>query len=111
MGTYGVGDLMGTKPYVSGSAYIHKMSDYCGLCPFNPKTNCPMTNMYWDFLRRNESALHSNPRMRIVMSSLRRRTEEKREMDRCVAQHVRETLAQGCRVDPAGLREAVEAIS
>ena len=27
MGTFGVGDLMVTKPYVSGAAYILKMSD------------------------------------------------------------------------------------
>ena len=32
MGTYAVGDVMTTKPYVSGTPYIKKMGDYCGDC-------------------------------------------------------------------------------
>ena len=34
MGTFALGDLFMTKPYVSGSAYIHRMSDYCKSCAF-----------------------------------------------------------------------------
>ena len=57
MGTYGVGDLLTTKPYVSGAAYIDRMSDYCKGCAFHPKKNCPVTSMYWNFLDRNGAAL------------------------------------------------------
>ncbi|MCA8955036.1 MAG: cryptochrome/photolyase family protein, partial [Planctomycetes bacterium] len=41
MGTFAVGDLMTTKPYVAGSNYIDKMSDYCDGCAFDPKKTCP----------------------------------------------------------------------
>ena len=37
MGTYAVGDLMTTKPYVSGAAYIARMSDYCEAAPSTPR--------------------------------------------------------------------------
>ena len=103
MGTYAVGDLMVTKPYVSGSAYINKMSDYCRGCAFDPKTTCPMTSLYWDFLGRNEAVLDPNPRMRIVMSALRKRAPERRVRDRSVAQAVMDRLDSGEVVSPADL--------
>ena len=103
MGTYAVGDLMVTKPYVSGSAYVNKMSDYCKGCAFDPKTTCPMTALYWDFLGRNASVLASNPRMRIVMSALRKRDPARRERDRTVAEAVTAQLAEGGILTPASL--------
>jgi len=45
MGTFGLGDLFTTKPYVSGAAYINKMSDYCSDCAFSPKRDCPITSL------------------------------------------------------------------
>lgn len=101
MGTYAVGDLMVTKPYISGSAYINKMSDYCKGCSFHPKTTCPMTSLYWDFLRRNEGALASNPRMGIPLAALRRRTVEKQTQDAVVTERVFEGLGRGERLTPA----------
>ena len=109
MGTYGVGDLMVTKPYVSGSAYINKMSDSCGDCAFDPKKTCPMTHMYWNFLRRNQTALATNPRMRIVMASLSRRSPERIAADERVARHVTEQLAAGKSVHPDRMESAPEA--
>ena len=73
MGTYALGGLMTTKPYVSGAAYINRMSDYCGLCAFNPKTDCPFASLYWAFLARHEAVLKSNPRLRMPMASLGKR--------------------------------------
>ena len=43
MGTFALGDLMTTKPYVSGAAYIDRMSDYCKACAFDPQKDCPIT--------------------------------------------------------------------
>ena len=57
MGTYALGDLFVTKPYVSGAAYIHRMSDYCDGCAFDPKSSCPITPLYWDFLARHRDRL------------------------------------------------------
>ena len=61
MGTYAVGDLMTTKPYVSGAAYIARMSDYCDRCAFDPKTTCPITRLYWAFFARHEGRLQGQP--------------------------------------------------
>ncbi len=62
------GGRMATKPYVSGGAYIDRMSDYCGECRFSPARRtgddaCPFTTLYWDFLDRHRDRLVSNHRM------------------------------------------------
>ena len=95
MGTYAVGDLMTTKPYVSGAAYIARMSDYCESCAFDPATTCPITRLYWAFLARHEVRLRDNPRLRLPLQALRKRPVARREEDARTFQHVRTTLAAG----------------
>ena len=63
MGTFALGDLITTKPYVSGAAYIDRMSDACAGCAFSPKRNCPITPLYWNFLAEQDARLDGNPRM------------------------------------------------
>lgn len=103
MGSYAVGDLMTTKPYVAGSGYIHKMSDYCRGCAFHPKKNCPLTPMYWAYLDRNAKRLEENLRVRIPLRSLERRKPAQRSRDRAIFEAVRDALAAGDRVTPEGL--------
>jgi deoxyribodipyrimidine photolyase-related protein len=81
MGTFALGELMITKPYVSGAAYINTMSDYCSACAFNPKTNCPITPLYWAFLARHQKNLMDNPRLRMPYVSLKKRSEGRRGKD------------------------------
>jgi deoxyribodipyrimidine photolyase-related protein len=95
MGTYGVGGLMTTKPYVSGGAYIDRMSNYCKGCAFDPKRNCPVTNLYWDFMARHEAMLRRNHRTSGALAGLSRRTPEQRAHDAAVADAVRDTLSKG----------------
>jgi len=95
MGTYAVGDLMTTKPYVSGAAYIARMSDYCRRCPFDPETTCPITPLYWAFLARHEVELRGSPRLRLPLQALRKRPMARREDDARTYRHVRNTLAAG----------------
>lgn len=101
MGTFGVGDLMTTKPYVSGAAYIDRMSDYCSECAFDPRVDCPITAFYWAFLERNEKRLRANPRMRLPLASLRKRGEDRRRSDRLVAEWAAGQLQDGRRLRPA----------
>ena len=103
MGTYGVGDLMTTKPYVSGTPYILRMSDYCKGCAFDPKKNCPISPLYWAFLKRHEQGLKDNPRMRVPMASLRRRSGQACEKDRHVYRKAAEILASGGAMNPRNL--------
>jgi deoxyribodipyrimidine photolyase-related protein len=68
MGLWADGGRMATKPYVSGGAYINRMSDYCRSCRFRPssrsgETACPFTVLYWDFLDRNRAVLGDNYRL------------------------------------------------
>ena len=77
MSQHADGGAMATKPYVSGGAYIDRMSDYCGGCRYNPKHRtgpdaCPFTAGYWAFLDRNREKLAGNPRLRQPLSGLDR---------------------------------------
>ncbi len=99
MGTFACGDLMTTKPYVSGAAYINRMSDYCEACSFDPRKTCPITSLYWAFLARHRRRLENNPRLRMPYASLKRRDQRRRREDRRVYQDVVTTLARGQRVD------------
>lgn len=105
MGTFAIGDLMTTKPYVSGSAYIHRMSDYCKNCTFNPETSCPFTNLYWAFMARHYEQLKGNPRLRAPVASLKRRRESLRKYDQVLYRKVRDTLLKGNVVTPEALSE------
>ena len=106
MGTYAVGDLMSTKPYVSGAAYIARMSDYCDRCAFDPKTTCPITRLYWAFFARHEGRLRDNPRLRLPLQSLRTRPVARREDDSRTFERVRDTLAVGRALLPQDVHAA-----
>lgn len=107
MGTFALGELFTTKPYVSGSNYIDKMSDYCGECAFHPKKNCPIADLYWAFLDRHHDTLDGNRRMNLVFGSLKRRSDAKKDRDRRVFEWVRDTLAAGDELTPADVPEEV----
>jgi len=81
MATYADGGLTATKPYVSGAAYIHRMSNFCGHCQYDPKQatgpgSCPFTALYWTFLERNQAILKTNPRMGTPYMALSKRPEQ-----------------------------------
>jgi deoxyribodipyrimidine photolyase-related protein len=69
--------VMATKPYVSGGAYLNRMSDHCGGCRFDPGTRvgenaCPFTAGYWWYLDRNRERLEGNSRMTRALGGLDR---------------------------------------
>ncbi len=68
MGLHADGGMMATKPYVSGGAYIRRMSDYCDGCRYDPRRRvgddaCPFTTLYWSFLDTHSGTFVANPRM------------------------------------------------
>ncbi|MEM9492871.1 MAG: cryptochrome/photolyase family protein, partial [Myxococcota bacterium] len=103
MGLFAVGELMTTKPYISGAGYIDRMSDYCSACSFSPKKTCPITPMYWAFLDRHGPALRGNPRMSLVLRSAAKRSADKRRRDQQIFARVRARLAAGEPISPADL--------
>ncbi len=99
MGTFGDGGITATKPYVSGAAYINRMSDYCSRCRYNPKialgdNACPFTALYWSFLEKHEPLLGRNPRMSMPYSTLRKKSPQERAALRQYAQRCVEDLAK-----------------
>jgi deoxyribodipyrimidine photolyase-related protein len=99
MGTFATGPLATTKPYVSGAAYINRMSDYCGGCRFDPASTCPITPLYWAFLARNRDVLQELPRMRLPLASEAKRPRERRHADEMTFEHVRAVLGAGGELD------------
>jgi deoxyribodipyrimidine photolyase-related protein len=79
MATFADGGLTATKPYVSGAAYINRMSDFCGKCALDPKRSlgpgsCPFTAMYWSFLERNEEKLRPLNRMAMPLNTMQKKS-------------------------------------
>jgi deoxyribodipyrimidine photolyase-related protein len=102
MGTFSAGEAMTTKPYVCGGAYIDRMGDFCSACQFDPRRDCPITSLYWDFLHRHEEQLGSNPRLRMPMASMRKRDSSKTAAAHEVFIDVSRTLAAGEALGAAG---------
>ena len=69
------GGILASKPYVSGGAYIDRMSNYCSSCVYNVKKKtgenaCPFNYLYWNFLMSHEDKLKNNPRMGMMYRTL-----------------------------------------
>jgi deoxyribodipyrimidine photolyase-related protein len=99
MGTFADGGVTATKPYVSGAAYINRMSDYCGKCQYDPRKalgegSCPFTALYWSFLERNGATLAANPRLSMPYNTLRKKTEQERAALRARADQAIAELAK-----------------
>lgn len=71
MSQYADGGLITTKPYLSSSNYILKMSDY-------PKGDwCRIWDaLYWRFLHKHRDRLSENPRTKLAVSQLHRMDEK-----------------------------------
>ena len=74
MGTYSDGGIFSTKPYICGSNYIIKMSNY-------KKGNWSdiVDGLYWSFVHKNKEILSKNPRMGMVMMSYRKLKEDRKD--------------------------------
>jgi deoxyribodipyrimidine photolyase-related protein len=99
MSQYADGGVVATKPYVSSANYIHKMSDYCKSCIYNPQlkygeSSCPFNSLYWDFLNRNRSLLESNPRMGMMYKNWDKKDEQEKESIINYAQYIKENINQ-----------------
>ena len=88
MALHADGGTVGTKPYVSSAAYIHRMSDYCKSCRYDHAARtgddaCPFNFLYWTFLQHFRPQYGENPRMKMVYKNVDRvEPAEMREMMR-----------------------------
>ena len=67
------GGTMTTKPYISGSNYLMKMSDY-------PKGDWQeiWDGLYWRFIHEQRNFFIKNPRMGMMVNLLNKMPEEKK---------------------------------
>ncbi len=77
MALHACGPRFTSKPYIASGAYIHRQSNYCGGCRYDPAKRscdaaCPFTTLYWHFLDRHEAALSSNPRTALMAKNLQK---------------------------------------
>ena len=74
MSQFSDGGLMSSKPYISSSNYIKKMSDFK-----NGKWAEIWDGLYWRFINKHREKLHKNIRMRFMINLFDRMSDEKKE--------------------------------
>lgn len=71
------GGFVASKPYAAGGAYLKRMGDYCKGCRYDPAGKgdkaCPLTGLYWDFMRRHPEKLKRFPRLWPVLKNAQAR--------------------------------------
>mgnify|MGYP001159706948 CR=1 FL=1 len=74
MGTFADGGIFSTKPYICGSSYILRMSDY------KKGPWCDIVDgLYWLFINDNQKFFSSNPRLGLMINSLNKMKSERKE--------------------------------
>jgi len=84
MSQFADGGIVGTKPYVSSGAYIHKQGNHCGSCAYSVTEKvgpnaCPFNALYWHFYARNRDLLERNPRVGMVYRTWDKMNPDHRE--------------------------------
>lgn len=84
MSQHADGGYMATKPYIAGSGYIRKMSNYCRGCAFDPNAKtgpkaCPFNYLYWHFIDLHSDRFAGNPRMAALVHGWLKRSEREKE--------------------------------
>lgn len=73
MSQFADGGLMATKPYLSGSNYIRKMSNYAG-----GKWQEVWDGLFWRFLHVHRDFFSTNPRLGMLLGTLDRMADSRR---------------------------------
>ena len=100
MALFGDGGIVASKPYAASGKYIHRMSNYCERCAYDPdvmtgENACPFNALYWDFLVRHEDTFRGNQRMPYVFSTWDKFTLEKQNAIRAQAKTTLQKMAEG----------------
>lgn len=88
---YADGGLFATKPYVAGSGYISRMSNYCAGCRYKPEIKvgpqaCPFNYLYWNFFDQHAAILKKNPRIGMMLRTWEKKSNADKDEVRKSAQ-------------------------
>ena len=100
MALFGDGGVVASKPYAASGKYIHRMSNYCASCVYDPnemtgERACPFNALYWDFLVRHEHKFRGNQRMPYVFSTWDKFPAEKKTAIRAQAANTLQKMSEG----------------
>ena len=88
-GLFADGGLMSTKPYISGSNYLKKMSDYS-----TENWGEIWDSLFWNFIAKNQEFFRKNPRLSMMLITWNKMTEQQKELHLVRAQNFLEKLDQ-----------------
>ena len=75
MGTFADGGVFATKPYICGSSYMLRMSN------FKKGAWCnAVDGLYWQFIERNREFFSANPRLSLMIRSLDKIDPQRKEL-------------------------------
>ena len=88
MSTFADGGLMATKPYICGSNYLIKMSDY------KKGDWCTVVDgLYWKFIEKNSAFLLKNPRLGLMVGALKKMDKNRKLI---IFEAAEKFVAQNC---------------
>ncbi len=88
MGQFSDGGIFATKPYICGSNYLLKMSDY-------PKGDWTgeVDALYWSFIDKNREFFLKNPRLSMMVRTLDKMDSEKKQQMFILAEFVKNRVS------------------
>ena len=100
MALFGDGGVVASKPYAASGKYIHRMSNYCEKCSYDPnemmgEKACPFNALYWDFLVRHEDTFRDNQRLPFVLTTWDKFAPEKQDEIRKQAALTLQKMTEG----------------
>lgn len=87
MSQFADGGLMATKPYISGSSYVLKMSNYK-----KDKWSEIWDALFWHFMNKQRNFFLSNPRLGMLIKTYDKMTKEKKAQIQAIYQQFTATL-------------------
>ena len=76
MGTFSDGGIFSTKPYICGSSYMLRMSNY------KKGDWCDVVDgLYWNFIEKNINFFKTNPRLSLMVNALKQNCTRKKKIN------------------------------
>lgn len=88
MSQFSDGGLLATKPYISGSNYIKKMSDY-KIKEWGPIWD----GLFWSFMDKHRDFFLSNPRLSMLIKNFDKLSADKKEEHTLIAENYLNSLS------------------